>query len=355
MTTKFLGTRFQINDPWGPQEHWIVDSVCQQADRKWPTQQNLIVSLTWFGPQFDNPGWTTLQKLIADKELVENLIWLAPVDPLCLSLTDMQEIEQQLNPQRVFYVGTAFESQHAFNTGAVTCWQEFPAYTQDQVELTDLKYTYLCYNRKPKPHRIRLVDQIFDHGLENYGVITLGADDVDYDVTEGMQSSRVVTIDDDPRDYTKNGQYIMYKNFGGVPYDLLSLGRLDIWQQHFLNIVSETEYREWDNTFVTEKTWKPIIGLRPFLINGQPGVYAWLRDRGFRTFTHYFDWVDTENQIGDAVQNSIVQVIAELSKWSKQELVDLYETMRPDLLHNQQRFFEFAQEQKFKIENIFDY
>jgi hypothetical protein len=354
MTTRFIGTKFLITDQWGPQEHWIVDSVRQQVDQKWPDGKNLVVSLTWFGPQFNNTGWTTLQKLVEDQEQFENLIWVAAVDPLCFSVNNMHAVEQKLNPQRVFYVGPAFESPHEFNTGAVTCWQEFPEYTRDQVELTNIKYVYLCYNRKPKPHRIKLVDRIFENQLETLGVITLGADDVDYDVTEGMKSSRVLTIDDDPRNYTKNGKYNLHRNFGGVPYDLLSLGRLDIWQQHFLNIVSETEFREWDNTFVTEKTWKPIIGLRPFLINGQAKVYSWLRDRGFRTFTHYFDWVDIENQIGDGVQDSIVAVVKRLGAMSSQELTELYRTMLPDLLHNQQRFQEFVREQTFKIENLFE-
>ena len=80
---------------------------------------------------------------------------------------------------------------------------------------------------------------------------------------------------------------------------------------------------------------------------------AWLRDRGFRTFTHYFDWVDIENQIEDGVQDSIVAVIKRLATMSNQELTELYRTMRPDLLHNQQRFQEFVQEQTFKIENLF--
>jgi hypothetical protein len=353
MTTQFVGTKFLITDPWGPQEHWIVDSVRQQVDKKFPTEKNLVVSLTWFGPQFNNIGWQTLQKLVEEQEPVENLIWIAAVDPLCFSLDDMHTVEQKLNPRRVFCVGPAFESLHEFNTGAVTCWQEFPKYTQDQVELTDIKYTYLCYNRKPKPHRIRLVDQIFENQLETFGVITLGADDVDYDITEGMESLRVLTIDDDPQDYTKNGKYNLHSNFGGVPYDLLSLGRLDIWQQHFLNIVSETEFREWDNTFVTEKTWKPIIGLRPFLINGQPKVYSWLRDRGFRTFTHYFDRADIENQIGNGVQDSLIEVIKFLSTMSNNKLLEMYADMLPALIHNRNRFFEFAKEQQYKIDHLF--
>lgn len=352
MSTTFVGTRFDIRDPWGPQEHYIIDSIQRQVEEEFKDQTNLILSLTWFGPQFKNNEWQKVQELIANKQQFDNLFWLAPVDPLCILPDVFESIEQALHAKNIYYIGTGFNSKLEFNTGAVACLQEFPDYQLQEIQPTEFNYVYMCYNRKPKPHRIRLVNEIFKNNLQNCGILTLGANDVDYDVTEGMPLTHVLKIQDDPRTYTKQGKYNLYQNFGGVPYDLLSLGRLDLWQQHFLNVVSETEFREWDNRFVTEKTWKPVIGMRPFVINGQVKIYQWLRDNGFKTFNHYFP-VDLEESVDNQVQTSIVDVIKFLAGLSNTELVGMYQDMLPDLEHNRTRFFEFAAEQENKINNLF--
>ena len=138
----------------------------------------------------------------------------------------------------------------------------------------------------------------------------------------------------------------------GIPDDIHTVGNLTLWQEHFLNIIGETEFLPWDNTFVSEKTWKPIIGLRPFLINGQAKIYSWLRDQGFRTFNHYFGNVNLENTNELEIHDSIVDVIKYLSTLSKQDLHKLYNSMLPDLRHNRLRFAEFAQEQQHKINNL---
>ena len=123
---------------------------------------------------------------------------------------------------------------------------------------------------------------------------------------------------------------------------------MDIWQHHFLTIVGETEFNPWDNMFITEKTWKPIFGLRPFLINGQTKIYKYLRDNGFKTFTHYFD-VELEDVKEFQVHDRIIDALKSLSN---KNLIDMYSDMLPDLRHNRDRFFEFAKEQKIKIDNL---
>lgn len=352
MSITFIGKKFNIKDPWGPQEHYIIKTVVNQITKTFPTTKNLVVNMTWFGPAFKNSSWDQVQDLIKNGITFENLFWLSPVDPLCVLSADMQQIEKDLAAKKVFYIGTGFNGPMEFNTGALACLEEFPDYSLDDLKPSHLNYVFMCYNRKPKPHRIRLVDMLFECGLNTRGIITLGDNDVNYDVTEGMPLTRTVKINDNPANYTKNGYFNLHTSFGGVPYDLSSLGRLDLWQQCFLNIVSETEFREWDNRFVTEKIWKPIIGLRPFVINGQVKIYQWLRDQGFRTFNHYFP-VDIENRFDDDVQVAIVDVVRYLSSLEQDKLTEMFDNMLPDLIHNRNRFFEFAKEQKHKIENLF--
>ena len=103
--------------------------------------------------------------------------------------------------------------------------------------------------------------------------------------------------------------------------------------------------------FVSEKTWKPIIGLRPFLFNGNVRTYRWLRDNGFRTFSHYFDNIETAKEF--EVHDSLISAIKYLISLNKNEILSMYNDMLLDLIYNKERFFEFAQEQKYKMEHLF--
>jgi hypothetical protein len=127
---------------------------------------------------------------------------------------------------------------------------------------------------------------------------------------------------------------------------------MDYWQQHFINLVSETEFLPWDNTFLSEKTFKPILGLRPFLLNGQTQIYSWLRSRGFKTFNHYWSDIKIEDVAEYEVHPAIVQVVKRLSQLSQDELQSMYRDMLPDLKHNRERFFEFGREQTQLMHNI---
>jgi hypothetical protein len=93
--------------------------------------------------------------------------------------------------------------------------------------------------------------------------------------------------------------------------------------------------------------------MRPFVIHGQTSIYAWLRKHGFRTFNHY--WPDIPLEASEDVHGTVIDVIKLCAGQTPEQLKNLYETMRSDLEYNRNRFFEFAQEQKHKIHNIFEY
>jgi hypothetical protein len=160
-------------------------------------------------------------------------------------------------------------------------------------------------------------------------------------------------LDEEPNDYAKEGNWGMEMTFG-IPHDIHSLGNMNYWQNHFLTIVSETEFNPWDNMFISEKTWKPILGLRPFIINGQTKIYKYLRSQGFKTFNQYFNGIELENLKEFEVHDSIISVLKYLVTLNKKEIMSMYNDMLPDLIHNKARFFEFAQEQNNQINNIFN-
>jgi hypothetical protein len=212
------------------------------------------------------------------------------------------------------------------------------------------RYIYVTYNRKPREHRTKLVNTLIANQLDGYGFITLGQDD------NGMYSREEPILKtfipgETVEDYAQEGNWGM-DNKHGIPHDIHSLGNMDVWRGHFLNIIGETEFNPWDNMFITEKTWKPILGLRPFVINGQVKIYQYLRDNGFKTFNHLWPHIDVENANETEVADTIVQVVAYLAAIGAKELEKIYNSIIPDLLHNQKRFIKFAQEQDYRLSTI---
>ena len=349
------GNFFPPDEHYGRQEHAIFRTIREQVDQRWPDDNNLIINLTWFGPQFpDFPAYAEVEELIAQNQTYDRLIWTGILDPVTILPAEFERIESALAPREIYRVGVAFEGEHTFNTHSIVCTEEFPVYTDSDVELKELEHLYINYNRKPKPHRIMLVEQLHEHKLENLGIISLGKPVLHYDVTGGLSTDKYYILED-KSDYTQGGRFSTRTSwmFGGVPPDFCSLGDIEIWQRHFLNIVGETEFFPWDNLFITEKTLKPLIGMRPFVINGHVRIYQWLRDRGFRTFNHYWPHIDLENVPEYEVHATIIQVVKFLAGKSQQEILAMYQDMLPDLQHNRLRFAEFAQEQYDKVNNIF--
>lgn len=345
-----IGTTFPAEWQYGPDEIKIVKSTADQIDKKFADQRNLLINTTWFGPQFTNHnGWTRVEALFAAGEQYDNLFLLSVIDPMYLMERDIVKIQTGLNIQNTYYIGMYADSEFEWNFHSFTTAQKAPNYTEEELLPTQFNKAFLLYQRKPRPHRLELTKRIIEENLLDHGIVTLGANDNhNYDWTEGMEIPMVLTIDDDPANYKHNGTLV---EFSGIPNDLVSLGRLDIWKTCFLNVVSETEFESDKPRFITEKMWKPIIGLRPFIIHGQTDSYKWLRNNGFYTFNHYWPEIDIENN--PDVHATTIQVLAHLSKKTTSELMMLYNTMLPELKHNRIRFFEFAKEQQYKMNNLF--
>lgn len=322
-----VGTTFPLSFQWGANERQLVQSIQQQIQQHFPHSNNLLINSTWFGPQFDNNEYSKFRTLCRDKQF-QNLFLLASVDPVCLTAEQIQQCKHTAGAENLYLLGN-FETQYQFNFISTLLPQYFESYTQQQLMPATFSYSFLSYNRKPHSHRTTLVDLLEQHNLMHRGVVTLG---------------NRHSLHEQPN----AGNWGMSMELG-IPHDIHSLGNISTWRQCFLNVVSETIADNIEPLFVTEKTWKPMIGLRPFVINGQTKIYQYLRDHGFKTFNHFWPQFDLENATDTA------QLIVDLIKWLQtQDLVELYQCMLPDLLHNQTHFAKFAAEQTHKINHLFD-
>ena len=346
--TTFIGITFPSEWIWSKYEQQCIDSIQQQVKIKYPTSNNLIINLTWFGPQFNNhPGWEQYTDLVSNNCTFDNLFIISTVDPAMINPEQIEQIVKSLGNPRLFKIGN-FDTAYHFNFFAPILKDLFRQYTEEEVLLVDPKWIYINYNRKPREHRVGLVKKLYERKLDHCGLITLGKPNVIYDNDPG--NHLYLSLGEDSKDYVDYGHWYHDEDEFGIPHDVLSLHKMDHWQHHFLNIIGATEFNVWDDIFISETQFKPIIGLRPFIINGNVRTYKWLTDRGFKTFNHWFPGIDLEDP--DLVHESICQVIEQLSQMPANQLNSLYQDMLPDLRHNKKLFFEFAEGERHRVNYI---
>ena len=271
-----------------------------------------------------------LDKLDADKIAVcySSIDWESTK---CIPLrTDAHKIIQDNSISQI-HIGNS-RGQYYFSY-----WVEFirqhPTYFFDlqYTKTPDIKKLYLCLNRKLHPFRIEFLKEL--EPILEFGIISRGSEGFDnilynpknIDIHEGEFKITSLTVN-----------------------DIFSLGDSNIWNQFFINVV--TESCKHTDVFLSEKTWKPIIGLRPFLILGDDNLYNQLHDSGFDTFDDIFGtWWDLPNW--DQRSCAIVDILKKFDK-DPAVLNTLYKKLLPRLLDNRKRFKEYMIENYNKISNL---
>jgi hypothetical protein len=343
---EFIGTTFPESSQWYKDEIYTIETIKRQINEKFPIEKNLLINTTWFGPQFDNDEYKKFEEVCATNQF-DNIFILAAVDPVSLADHQIAEVRKKSGNGNLYLIGN-FDTPLVFNFFSIVLPKYFKTYTNEDLEMLDIKHIFVNYNRKPRTHRSRLVKKLFDTGLDKHGIITHGIDNSDYKFNDSDYTNSI-TLNEKVEDIGVENQW--WPEQFGIPHDIHSLGNMDIWRHYFLNIVGETEGNNDVPTFVSEKTWKPILGMRPFIINGQNKVYQWLRDRGFKTFNQYWDHIPVENNSDP--QSSCVSVIEYLCGVSKKQIQEMYTDMLPSLQYNRERFYEFSKEQKLQLDSLF--
>lgn len=119
-------------------------------------------------------------------------------------------------------------------------------------------------------------------------------------------------------------------------------GLTDHYKHFFVEIVTET-YSQGNTFFPTEKIWRPITQMTPFIVQGSQHYLARLKKLGFKTFDQWWDEGYSEDPY-DYQTKLIEEVIDKLSVLSVDQLQVMYEDMLPTLEHNRNRLLEITKE-----------
>lgn len=117
-----------------------------------------------------------------------------------------------------------------------------------------------------------------------------------------------------------------------------------LWQNSFVHVVNETVFYD-HKLHLTEKIFKPIVALRPFLLVAAPGNLAYLQSYGFKTFDTWIDESYDKITDPDTRLHMILHEITRLCNLSPRQLSEMHQDMLPVLQHNKQHFFTAFRDQ----------
>ena len=317
----------------------FFNSIKKQIDEHFPTQQNFLINTTWISFQYEN--------LIAAYNSfghIDNLF-------LCALLDNMDQPIPMPNNNNVniFQIGNVETLGNHINyelsMAAITLSKIFKKYDSNELLPNNSPMVpYLCYQNKPHSHRQILTKTLIEANLLNKGIITLGKyNDQAYIFPELTKLEIDEPINED----------YYYSSHGLSKENPYSLGDINVWKKCFLNVISESSYSS--SRFITEKTYKPLIGLRPFILNGNPNILTYLKAHGFYTFEEYWPNVKFRDcNTMEQTASCVASVLHLVCAMTPNELTKMYAEMLPKLTHNRMQFFEHATKQEYKLNHLFN-
>jgi hypothetical protein len=136
-----------------------------------------------------------------------------------------------------------------------------------EINSKNISVPYMCLNGKPHHHRLELFESLKTHNLVKKGYVSLDS------------LNTKVKLDN-----------IVQQKLIPSPYTPFSFGDVTYWEKHFLNVVTETLFSPDERSyFLTEKTFKPVLAKRPFLLYAVNGGLKSLKNIGILPYVTDFN------------------------------------------------------------------
>jgi hypothetical protein len=313
-----------FDNGWGPNfplkklEKQIVEHYLAQDHSK-----IVLINSTWYSADYHQQVMADLRNLEFDK-----IVLVSMLDATIPAPEWYQELDCP-----VYAVGY-YPGPNAIDFWALVVDQHFVRPDFDWSDNFKIDTAYMCLNRKPHWHRVQLYNQLVNLGIIDQGIVSLGGDN--------GSATRLLKCD--------LGQSNLAPNAGteqnGISNDIMSLGHPNNWQRHFLNIVTETQFDIKKTYFVSEKIYKPIIGMRPFLVYAI-GADSWLTERGFELYTTDFQDI-SDLDLSDPY--NLPNFLSTLCQQDSQYWQAKYVALKDKIVYNKTQFTEYVKQQKLIVE-----
>ena len=295
-----------------------------------------------------------------DFVLVTNLLW---EHHLMRRIDLFQNIFASLNKRKIKNILLANSYFRKYNLSETLdtkvyyidyfLWRTYDKIVLQKKSKTNVKWNseadkFLLLTGKPnRPHRLRLLWKLSN--FLNKAIWSLHVNDSiknecrklipELDKTQFEDFITKNTNNPDKIQVTYQEQSLHY---GGIPYDE------KIFAQSLFRIISETNFNENDNPWITEKTWLTILNKVPFILAGDQGSLDKLKSLGFKTFEEYLPVKNYDTINGK--EEKLHAIIQNCEHWLE-NMIDK-EKINADVEYNYKRLVELASNNKTYLEKI---
>tara|TARA_B100000073_G_scaffold98492_1_gene78303 strand:+ start:186 stop:1436 length:1251 start_codon:yes stop_codon:yes gene_type:complete len=227
--------------------------------------------------------------------------------------------------------------------------------TNTEYKKHEKKNDYISLNRIVRSHRMALYSeldrlQILDKGafsfvgvsyLDKYPGDVVKADKEDYvEINKLLSGAQLDHFE----------KFEMKKRTVDVAHFFLN-DPIDLYNTAYINLVTETHFME-NSGFLTEKIFKSFIHYKPFLLMGEHGSLARLRDMGYHTFPELFD-ESYDNILNPAERfNAVMNQLRNWCMKSKDQKDELIDSVENKVIYNNNLFFSEKNISKKVKENL---
>lgn len=217
--------------------------------------------------------------------------------------------------------------------------------------------TFVNFNRRARIHRLSCIAMLDSMNLLEHGYVSLTKSDYNY----GWEDLYDCILDE----HSTHPSTLKYLNdFSGKVecYSDLILDRpimvnneahlsesaeVYYWKS-ILNLTSETNFytsepigrpMQQPTRFLSEKTFKPMLYLQPFILISVPNSLELLRDMGYKTFHPYID-ESYDHEKDD--RERLLMILKEIEKfvnYTHNQKIDFLNSVRDICLHNNKKIF----------------
>lgn len=221
-----------------------------------------------------------------------------------------------------------------FEKTATVYKKALPLDELDQLIAGKKPYVFNALLGRVKPHRTILHQML---ASEN-GITTLIPDSGKSDLS---------TYENQPNAFIWEGDYSQLKSkeqtvetikFNGYNVSISKIIPTGVYAKSRWCVVAETNFDR-GHVFITEKTVKPIIAKKPFVIAGNPGTLRFLRNIGFKTFSPWInESYDEEPDFKIRILLMVIEILKLCNK-SESELNDLDKRLERIVEHNRNHLY----------------
>ena len=241
-------------------------------------------------------------------------------------------------------------------------WKLAPFVEQIEYKPEPRPKKFVCFNRVPRWHRVRLLGYMLEKNLVDKGFYSFTLSDADSGPFGDREHWVPKPIEEcDENEQALHDPYVdnIYKYWDTLPLVLnrsssrdnpVDINREDVHYHtdSYFSIVCETTFfhsmgkpgkpltlLHTDGVFISEKMYKPLAYKHPFVTLAMPKTLEYLRKVGYKTFHPYIDETYDTIEDDELRMQAICAEVERLCNLSDNEWVELMKKLKPIVDHNQ--------------------